>query len=48
MSTHRGARADGFAVCVAEYDTAGLLGKFVFGMKYFPGCGAGSFLTVVF
>lgn len=37
---HRGARAGGFAACVAECDTAGLTGKVVLGIKNFPGCGA--------
>lgn len=38
LSAHTGARADGFAVYMAEHGTAGLLGKFVFGIKIFLGC----------
>lgn len=40
LSARTGARADGFAVYVTEHGTAGLLGKFMFGIKIFLGCEA--------
>lgn len=38
LSAHT--RADGFAVYVTKHGAVGLLGKFMFGIKIFPGCEA--------